>query len=278
MISRRRALGYVVATTLVPLRAHADAGLPRMEVRESLAKRFADDRTAGVFVAYDPSGKTLVGSDAQRAAQAILPASTFKIANSIVALETSVVTDPDRDVFKWDGVTRAFPDWNRDHTLRSAIAASAVPVYQEIARRVGPERMQALVDKLDYGNRNIGGAPIDYFWLSGNLRISPLQQIEFLDRLRRGALDVSKRSQDLTRDILPITKVGSAIIRAKSGLMGVDDKSANGAVASVGWLVGWAEQDNKETVFALNVDVREPRHIASRAKLAQQLLADIGAV
>jgi beta-lactamase class D len=278
MISRRGALGYVVATSLFPPLARADDALPRSVVRESLAKPFADDGTAGAFVAYDPSAKSLVTNDAQRAAHSILPASTFKIANSIVALETGVVVDPDRDVFKWDGVTRAFPDWNRDHTLRTAIAASAVPVYQEIARRVGPERMQALVDKLDYGNRDIGGAPIDYFWLSGNLRISPLQQIEFLDRLRRGALDVSMRSQNLTRDILPITKVGSAIIRAKSGLIGVDDQSPGGAAASIGWLVGWAERDGKETVFALNLDIREPRHIASRAKLAQQLLGDIGAV
>jgi beta-lactamase class D len=278
MISRRRALGYVVATGLFPLRAHADAGLPHMQIREGLAKRFVDDGTVGVFVAYDVTGHSLVASDAQRSVQAILPASTFKVANSIVALETGVVADPDKDVFKWDGVTRGFPDWNRDHTLRTAIAASAVPVYQEIVRRVGHERMQALVDKLDYGNRDIGGAPIDYFWLSGNLRISSLQQIDFLDRLRRGALDVSQRSQDLTRDILPVTKVGGAIIRAKSGLIGVDDKSPNGAVSSVGWLVGWAERGGAETVFALNLDIREPRHIASRAKLAQQLLADVGAV
>jgi beta-lactamase class D len=278
MISRRGALGYVVAASLFPRLAHADTVLPQMEVRDGLAKRFADDGTAGVFAAYDVAGHSLVASDSQRSRQAILPASTFKVANSIIALETGVVADPDRDVFKWDGVVRAFPDWNRDHTLRSAIAASAVPVYQEIARRVGPERMQALVDKLDYGNRDIGGAPIDYFWLSGNLRIGPLQQIEFLDRLRRGALDVSKHSQDLTRDILPVTKVGSATIRAKSGLIGVDDKSPGGAAANVGWLVGWAERGSKETVFALNLDVREPRHIASRAKLTQQLLADIGAV
>jgi beta-lactamase class D len=173
MISRRRALGYVVATSLVPLRVHADAGLPRMEVRESLAKRFADDGTAGVFVAYDPSAETLVGSDARGAARAILPASTFKIANSIIALETGVVADPDRDVFKWDGVTRAFPDWNRDHTLRTAIAASAVPVYQEIARRVGTERMQALVDKLDYGNRDIGGAANRLLLAVGQLAHQP---------------------------------------------------------------------------------------------------------
>src|SRR5262249_59985566 len=92
---------------------------------------------------------------------------------------------------------------NRDHTLRSAIAASAVPVYQEIARRIGADRMKAYVDKLGYGNRDIGGAPIDYFWLSGNLRISPLQQIEFLDPLRRSVLPVSERSQDLVRERLP---------------------------------------------------------------------------
>jgi beta-lactamase class D len=75
-----------------------------------------------------------------------------------------------------------------------------------------------------------------------------------------------------------VTKVGNAIIRAKSGLIGVDDKSPNGNVATVGWLVGWAERGSAETVFALTLDIREPRHIASRAKLAQQLLADIGAV
>jgi beta-lactamase class D len=58
--------------------------------------------------------------------------------------------------------------------------------------RVGFDRMKTFVDKLEYGNRDIGGAPIDYLWLSGNLRISPLQQIGFLDGLRRGVLPVSK--------------------------------------------------------------------------------------
>jgi beta-lactamase class D len=219
----------------------------------------------------------IVTTDGARSRQAILPASTFKIPNSVIAVETGVVADPDKDVFKWDGVVRAFPDWNRDHTLRSAIAASAVPVNQEIARRVGVQRMQAYVDRLEYGNRDIGGAPIDYFWLSGNLRISPLQQIEFLDRLRRKALPVSERSQALVCDILPVTKVEGSVIRAKSGLIGVDDKSTAGS-ATVGWLVGWAEKDRTQTVFAVNLDIVEPRHIASRLKLTQQLLADIKAV
>jgi beta-lactamase class D len=278
MINRRRVLGSLVGLSVIPPQAFAEPAASRVEMRDDLAKRFTDDGTAGVFAAYRAEGGAIVASDRARAAKVILPASTFKIANSIIALETGVVADPDGDVFKWDGGVRGFPDWNRDHTLRSAIAASAVPVYQEIARRIGHDRMKAYVDKLDYGNRHIAGAPIDYFWLSGNLRISPVQQIEFLDRLRRGVLPVSPRTQDAVRDILPVTKLGNSVIRAKSGLIGVDDKSpAGGTSATVGWLVGWIESGRGQTVFALNLDIREPRHIASRAKLAQQLLADFGA-
>ena len=170
-----------------------------------------------------------------RSGEGKLPASTFKIPNSIIALETGVVEDPDKDVFKWDGVTRSIEAWNKDHTLRSAIAASAVPVYQEIARRIGAERMQKYLDLFDYGNRDIGGG-IDQFWLTGNLRIDPMQQIDFVDRLRRGVLPVSKRSQDLMRDILPVTKVGDATIRAKSGLLGAEQRQAvTGLDGRLGW-------------------------------------------
>jgi beta-lactamase class D len=279
MVSRRHALAFLAATGISPSRMFAQTAAPEVKIRADLTKRFDDDGTVGVFAAYKAGGKAVVASDGSKAGQALLPASTFKIANSIIALETGVVTDPDKDIFKWDGTVRNFPDWNRDHTLRSAIAASAVPVYQEIARRISADRMKAYVDKLGYGNRDIGGAPIDYFWLSGNLRINPLQQIEFLGRLLRGALPVSERSQALTRAILPVTKVGDSVIRAKSGLIGVDDKSpAGGVSATVGWLVGWAEKGSAVTLFALNFDIREPRHIASRMKLAQLLLSDLEAI
>ncbi len=237
-----------------------------------MARHFADEGTVGTFVGYKTDDYLILASDKDRSGQAFLPASTFKIANSLIALETGVVEDPDKDVFRWDGVKRAIEAWNRDHTLRSAIAASAVPVYQEIARRIGAERMQKYVDLIDYGNRNIGGG-IDQFWLTGDLRIDSIQQIDFVDRLRRGVLPVSERSQDLVRDILPVTKAGDAIIRAKSGLLGAEIGRP-----SLGWLVGWAEKGSAQTVFALNLDVSEPRHVAARMTVAQQCLTDIGAI
>ena len=272
MINRRHALGLLAAASLLPGRGLAHVASQRSEIRDELAKHFADDGTVGTFVGYKTDDYLVIFSDTERSGEAKLPASTYKIPNSLIALETGVVEDPDKDVFKWDGVKRSIEAWNRDHTMRSAIAASAVPVYQEIARRIGPERMQKYVDLLEYGNRNIGGG-IDQFWLTGDLRIDPVQQVDFVDRLRRGVLPISKRSQDLVRDILPVTKVGDATIRAKSGLLG-----AELGKPSLGWMVGWVEKAGAQTVFALNMDVREPRHIADRMKLTQQCLADIGAI
>lgn len=276
-MNRRQAIGCLAAT-VAPFPAMAASVTSHETVDERLARLFADEDTRGAFAAYRADGRQLILSDKARCDAAILPASTFKIANSVIALETGVVSDPDKDVFKWDGVERAFPDWNKDHTLRSAIAASAVPVYQEIARRIGPERMQRYLVAFDYGNRAIGGG-IDRFWLTGALRISAREQIAFLDRLRRNALPVSTRSQELTRDIMPVTKVGDAIIRAKSGLVGVDDRSvAGGWRATAGWLVGFAESGGRATVFALNLDITDKRHIAARMPLAQKALALLAAI
>jgi beta-lactamase class D len=120
--------------------------------------------------------------------------------------------------------------------------------------------------------RDIDGG-IDQFWLSGDLRIDPMQQIDFLDRLRRRALSVSKRSQDLTCDILPVTKAGDATIRAKSGLL-----PAEAGRPAFGWMVGWAEKGNATTVFALNVDCIEQRHVDGRMALTQACLGDIGSI
>ena len=84
---------------------------------------------------------------------------------------------------------------------------------------------------------------------------------------------MSKRSQELVGDILPVTKSGESIIRAKSGLLGAEIGKP-----SLGWMVGWAEKGSEQTVFALNLDVREPRHTEARMLIAQQCLADIVAI
>ena len=130
--------------------------------------------------------------------RAVIPASTFKVPHALIALELSVLEDSE-SAMPWDGQERAIPEWNRDHTLRSAMQVSCVPCFQAVARRIGPARMQDWLVRLDYGNRAISGG-IDRFWLTGGLRVSPLEQINFLRRLDQGTLPVKPKSLDVVRD------------------------------------------------------------------------------
>jgi beta-lactamase class D len=269
---RRHTLGLLAAAGVFPSRVLNTIAPQRSEIRESLARHFADEGTAGTFVCYSADDYLVMATDRDRSGQAFLPESTFELALSLIALEIEMVRDPDEVIFKWDGVKRGIEAWDRDHTLRSAMAESVAPVHQEIARRIGAELMQNYVNLIDYGNRNIGGG-IDRFWLAGDLRIDPFQQVDFVDRLRRGALPVSKRGQDLVRDLLPVARIGNAAVRCNAGLLDARDGQP-----PLGWVVGWAEKGSSQTVFALNADIGEPRHAAACMTLAQRCLADVGAI
>src|SRR5690606_21044420 len=129
-----------------------------------------------------------------------IPASTFKIFNSLVALEAGAVAS-EEEVLEWDGVERGWDAWDQDHSMRSAIRVSAVWFYQELARRIGETRMQQYLREVRYGNQTMDGA-IDDFWLSGGLRITPLEQVDFLVRLARNDLPFSDRTMAILRDIL----------------------------------------------------------------------------
>jgi beta-lactamase class D len=176
-------------------------------------------------------------------AERVSPCSTFKIPNSLVGLETGVIAGAD-SVLPWDGVKRDREEWNRDHTLASAIKVSAVWYYQELARRVGASRMQKLLDAIPYGNLDTSSG-IDVFWLGRSLKISPDEQVAFLERLRLSMLPFSERSQQIVRDILVQERSGSFVYRGKTGSCG------GGKAPDHGWWVGWVERDGKSTVFAM---------------------------
>ena len=85
---------------------------------------------------YDEHGDRFHVFDRARAETPLLPASTFKVFNAMVALDSGAVKD-EYEVIHWDGVKRQFDGWNRDHCLASAMKFSAVWFYQEMARRAG---------------------------------------------------------------------------------------------------------------------------------------------
>lgn len=207
----------------------------------------------GAFVLFDNSGGKYFRVNEKRCAEKTLPASTFKIPNSLIGLESGVIPD-ENFIIKWDGVDRGIKEWNADNSLATAIKYSVVPYYQELARRVGREKMQKFLDEFNYGNKIIGER-IDTFWLDNSLKISPDEQIEFLKKFYFYKLPVSKRSIDIVKKIMTVEKYPHAVLKYKTGGGRKEDGTW------LGWLVGFIEKENiadanKNDVyfFALNVD------------------------
>jgi len=218
----------------------------------------------GVVVLRGPDGRE-VASDPVLADTGYVPASTFKILHGLIALETGAVSGPDA-VIPWDGVTRDVASWNQDQTLRTAIARSAVWAFQVIARRIGPARMQEWVDRAGFGNRNLGGAA-DSFWLDGELRITPREQVDFVQRLAQRKLPFFQRSMDAVQDSLVLDRGEGWTLYGKTGWSG-----------RTGWLVGWVERPEGNWFFATRIEVRNPADLAARLGVSLAALRRCGAL
>jgi beta-lactamase class D len=234
--------------------------------RADFEKYFQQAGVKGSFILYNLKKNQYLVYNTERVNSAVLPASTFKIFNSLVALETGVIKD-ENQVIKWDGVKREIEEWNQDQTMRSAIKYSAVWFYQELARRIGEKRMQYYINLANYGNRNISGG-IDKFWLEGGLRISPKQQIDFLVKLYRNQLPFSKRSIDVVKDILINEKTNNYVLRGKTG-------TVSAVTPKIGWYVGYLESKNDVNFFAINLDIIKPDDAKARIAITKHILSDM---
>jgi beta-lactamase class D len=199
-------------------------------------------------------------SDAAACATRLSPASTFKIPHALVALETGVIEPGTSE--RWDGQRRPEqPEWNKDHTVISAMRPSVVWFFQRIAPRIGAARMHEWLERMHYGNADTGGE-ITMYWLNGRLRISPAEQVAFLRLFYSSKLPIARERQRMIREALtqqPGTVQNSRGIHklegnwdrvrlnSKTGLT----TTANGE--SVSWLVGALSADGRDHVFAAAV-------------------------
>ncbi|SHN21514.1 beta-lactamase class D [Cyclobacterium lianum] len=199
----------------------------------------------GVLLLADFQGSRLYSNDFGLAEQGQLPASTFKIPHSLIALELGIVED-ETTVFPWNGEERAMSQWEQDLTFRQAFHLSCVPCYQAIARQVGLKRMMNYLAHLDYGRMDVSEQNLDQFWLRGDSRISPLEQIDFLRRLHAGELDLAPETMETFREMIVIEESEGYRLSGKTG-WSVDQGVDNG------WFVGYLEKAGKVYFFASNL-------------------------
>ncbi|MFZ4521625.1 MAG: class D beta-lactamase [Bacteroidales bacterium] len=214
-----------IMTKVTGMKAAADSML-------ALKSIFDKSGMTGTILIFDPANGRSFGHNPDRWDSGYLPASTFKIANSLIGLETGIIDTG--YIFKWNGEKRRLPQWEKDLSLREAFRVSCVPCYQEVARKIGLDRMNTFLKKTGYPGMDVHSDNIDRFWLEGNSRITPRQQVAFLQQLHDGNLPIGKPVMQAVKSIMINEATPEYTLSGKTGWA-----IRNGN--NYGWFVGWIE-------------------------------------
>ena len=235
----------LILTVFLTTASVADAVI--FPIPEKSVQEVFGDRN-GTFVIVDCSSRAICIFHPEAATEKLPPCSTFKIWNTLIGLENGFISSPDEAFYKWDGEIRFIPEWNRDLTLKEAFRSSCVPAFQNLARKIGAERMQSWIDKINYGDRNTSSG-IDIFWLPAKgrktLLISPEEQANLICSLVTGKLPFSEKSQSALKDIMIIKKTAHGVLYGKTG-SGADDTGK----FNLGWFVGYVECNGRTYAYA----------------------------
>lgn len=222
----------------------------KADIDNSLKKYFDAKNVEGCFTLLNNSDGTItvynLGLDTTR----VLPASTFKIVNALVSLQTGIATD-ENAIIKWDGITRPNKDWNKDLSLTDAFKVSSVPHFQSLARSIGMDTMKSFIDSLSYGNKMLTG-PIDSFWLNNTLKISPDEQLGLMKQLYFDQLPFRASVQESVRKMMLQEDNTLYKLSYKTG-WGFDEKKNN-----IGWVAGWIEENRHVYFFVTLVKSPDP--------------------
>lgn len=229
---------------------------PKKNSGDDLKKFYEEYHVQGSFILYDQKNDKYTYYNKEQKNTPFTPASTFKICNSLIALETGAVKD-ENTVSKWDQKERPVVAWNADTDMINAFKNSTVWFYQEMAKRVGEEKMKFWLKKANYGNGDIAGG-IDGFWLWGGLRITPAQQIDFIKDLQQSKLPFSARSMDIVKNIMIVKTTKDFTIRAKTG----NGKQGN---LYVSWYVGYITTNDNVYYFANCIQTEDKKEDFKKA-------------
>ncbi len=240
--------------------------LNNVTIDNSLGNYFTQNKVEGCFALFNNgTGQFTVYNLKRYRDSLFLPASTFKIVNSLIGLQTGKISS-DSMVIKWDGVVRPIPEWNKDLNMYQAFRVSAVPYYQEVARRIGKDTMQFWLDSLSYGTKKIIG-PVDSFWLNNTLKIRPDEELGLVKRLYFNQLPFYHYNQEIVKRAMLFEDKPAYKLSYKTGM----GKKENGNM--VGWIVGWIEENKHPYFFVLNLESKDPN--VDMPAIRMRILKDI---
>ena len=219
----------------------ASCSVNKAKIDNSLKAYFDENKVDGCFALLNNADGKITVYNMALDTQRFSPASTFKIVNSLIGLQTGVITNDTMNI-NWDGIKRWNEAWNKNMGMTEAFKTSSVPYYQEVARRIGKDTIQRWIDSIGYGNKKINGA-VDSFWLNNTLKISPDEQLGLMKRLYFDQLPFRKSVHEAVKTVMLQEDNTAYKLSYKTG-WGFDEQKNN-----IGWQTGWIEENNHVYFF-----------------------------
>ena len=241
-------------------------------------KPFEECSIDGSITVYDYHEQKWMSNDLDDSQFPTLPASTFKIVNTLIALETGAVKNENK-IIPWisdyDTVKYGHrPNTYHDMSMKEAFKLSAGWAYVELAKKIGKARYKNYLTRIGYGNADVSIDDPD-FWNFGNFAISPANQIEVLIGIYEETLPFSERSFAILKDIMIEQKTETYTLRAKTGWTRDGGKDT-------GWWVGYVENEDDVYFFATRLikdrSESNPNFSSCRKEISRKILGDLGAL
>ena len=217
----------------------------------SVKKYFDENKVTGTFALFDNgTGDFTIYNTVRYFDSAYLPASTFKIVNSLIGIQTGIVND-DSTVIKWDSISRGRPECNKDMPMVDAFRISCPPWYMELARRIGKDTMQHWLDTLGYAQRydkfKIKNN-LDTFWLDNSAKVTADEQLGLVKKLYFDQLPFQKRPMRIVRSMMLMRDDANYKLSYKTGWGTLENGN------QLGWVIGWIEENKRPYFFVLQVE------------------------
>lgn len=188
----------------------------------------------GCFVLYNENTDKYTIYNEKLAEKRYSPYSTYKIAIALNGLENNIITE-NNSFMKWNGENYPFSQWNNNQNLNTAFKNSVNWYFQNIDSNISYTGKKIFLNNINYGNKNIGFSK-DNYWLDGSLKISSIEQVEFLKNVFKDN-KYSFKHTDTVKNKIKIT----------DSLYGKTGSGHNS-----GWFIGIIE-NNDNCYFALHI-------------------------
>ncbi len=193
----------------------------------------------GCFVMYDSKSKNYLIYNEELARKRVSPNSTYKIAIGLNSLENNIIT-PDNNYLLWNGEKYPFKKWNSNQNLSSAMKSSVNWYFQNLEEELSYSQIYDFLDLTEYGNKNVFSDKTDY-WLGNSLKISPLEQVEFLKNIYSNVYNFDEKN----------IKTIFNSIKISNGLYGKTGAGELKGELVDSWFVGVLEKDDNTYFFAV---------------------------